>query len=147
MIFDPIHISGYSIAVKKLYDEGYVLTGNSTEFLDPIFSAGVTFATESGIIAGKLASRKLKGENVDWDKEYVSHILHGVETFRTYIEAWYDGSLHEIFFSKRVDKKIKDQICSVLAGYVWDKSNPFVARHKQSVKNLANFLSRNKETA
>ena len=37
--------------------------------------------------------------------------------------------------------KIKKQICSVLAGYVWDKSNPFVARHKQSVRNLANLFS------
>ena len=142
MIFDPIHISGYSISIKKLYDEGYVLTGNSTEFLDPVFSAGVTFATESGIAAGKLASRKLKGENVDWDNEYVSHILHGVETFRTYIEGWYDGTLHKIFFSEHVDKKVKEQICSVLAGYVWDMSNPFVARHKQSVRNLASLISK-----
>ena len=142
MIFDPIHIAGYSISIKKLYDEGYVLTGNSTEFLDPVFSAGVTFATESGIAAGKLASRKLKGENVDWDNEYVSHILHGVETFRTYIEGWYDGSLHKIFFSEHVDKKVKEQICSVLAGYVWDMSNPFVSRHKRSVRNLANLISK-----
>lgn len=145
MIFDPIHISGYSISIKKLYDEGYVLTGNSTEFLDPVFSTGVAFATESGIAAGKLASRQLKGENIDWDNEYVSHILDGVEIFRTYIEGWYDGSLHKIFFSEHVEKKVKEQICSVLAGYVWDISNPFVSRHKQSVKNLAKLLSDYKE--
>ena len=140
MLFEPIHISGYSIAVKQLYGEGFVLTGNSTEFLDPVFSAGVTFATESGIAAGKLASRQLLGEAVDWDKEYVEHIVNGVETFRTYIDAWYDGSLHDIFFSKQVDKNIKEKICSVLAGYAWDKSNPFVSRHKQAVKNLADFI-------
>jgi len=147
MRFEPVSISGYSIAVKQLYGEGFVLTGNSTEFLDPVFSAGVTFATESGVLAGKLASRKLKGESVNWDQEYVTPILEGVETFRTYIEGWYDGTLHKIFFSEQIDQSIKNKVCSVLAGYVWDKSNPFVARHKQSVENLANFLTKKKARA
>jgi flavin-dependent dehydrogenase len=141
MIFEPLMISAYSIAVKQLHGPGYVLTGNSTEFLDPIFSSGVTFATESGILAGKLVSKQLKGEEVDWDLEYSTTILNGINVFRTYIDAWYDGSLHKIFFSDNIDKKVKKQICSVLSGYVWDKSNPFVARHKKSVRNLANLFS------
>lgn len=140
MIFEPLMISAYSIAVKQLHGPGYVLTGNSTEFLDPIFSSGVTFATESGILAGKLASKQLKGKEVNWDLEYSTPILNGVEVFRTYVDAWYDGSLHKIFFSDDIEERIKKQICSVLAGYVWDKSNPFAARHKQSVSNLARHL-------
>ena len=140
MIFEPLMISAYSIAVKQLYGPGYVLAGNSTEFLDPIFSSGVTFATESGILAGKLASRHLKGEKIDWDLEYSVPILNGIEVFRTFIDAWYNGSLHKIFFADNIDEKIKKQICSVLAGYVWDKSNPFVVRHKQSVRNLSKYL-------
>jgi len=141
MIFEPLMISAYSISVKQLHGPGYVLTGNSTEFLDPIFSSGVTFATESGILAGKLASKQLKGEEVDWDLEYSEPILNGIEVFRTFIDAWYDGSLHKIFFSDIIDERIKKQICSVLAGYVWDKKNPFVTRHKKSVRNLANLFS------
>ena len=141
MIFEPLMISAYSIAVKQLHGPGYVLTGNSTEFLDPIFSSGVTFATESGILAGKLVSKQLTGEEIDWNLEYSTPILNGIDVFRTYIDAWYDGSLHKIFFSDNIDEKVKKQICSVLAGYVWDKSNPFAARHKQSVRNLANLFS------
>lgn len=140
MIFPSKYVSGYSIGVKQLYGRGYVLTGNSTEFLDPIFSAGVTFATESGILAGKLACKELKGEKVDWERDYVTPLSEGTDVFRTFINAWYDGSLHNIFFSKRIDSRIKKQICSVLAGYVWDKSNPFVIRHKTSIKNLSEFL-------
>ena len=98
MIFEPIIISAYSIGVKQLHGPGYVLTGNATEFLDPIFSSGITFATESGILAGKLASKQLKGEAVDWDLEYSEPILNGIEVLRTFIDAWYDGSLHKIFF-------------------------------------------------
>ena len=141
MIFEPLMISAYSIAVKQLHGPGYVLTGNSTEFLDPIFSSGVTLATESGLLAGKLVSKQLTGEEVDWDLEYSTPILNGIEVFRTFIDAWYDGSLHKIFFSDNIDEKVKTQICSVLAGYVWDKSNPFVARHKQSIRNLVNLFS------
>ena len=141
MVFEPRMISAYSVAVKQLHGPGYVLTGNSTEFLDPIFSAGVTFATESGILAGKLASKQLKGETIDWDLDYSSPILNGLEVFRTYIDAWYDGSLHKIFFADIIDERIKTQICSVLAGYVWDRKNPFVTRHKKSIRNLANLFS------
>ncbi|MBW3546071.1 MAG: tryptophan 7-halogenase, partial [Bacteroidetes bacterium] len=37
-LFEPRKITGYSSSVKQLYGKGYVLTGNSTEFLDPVFS-------------------------------------------------------------------------------------------------------------
>ena len=30
-------ILGYSVGVKRMFGEGYVLCGNSTEFLDPVF--------------------------------------------------------------------------------------------------------------
>jgi len=46
--FDPVFIESYSIAVKQLYGNGWALTGNASEFLDPVFSSGVTFAMESG---------------------------------------------------------------------------------------------------
>jgi flavin-dependent dehydrogenase len=144
MVFEPVMISGYSIAVKQLHGPGYVLTGNSTEFLDPIFSTGVTLAAESGVLAGKLVVRELKGEEVDWDLEYSSPISKGIEVFRTYIDAWYDGTLHQIFFSNSLESKIKRQICSVLSGYAWDQSNPFVSRHKKSVNNLAKYLEKQK---
>ena len=39
-----------------------------------------------------------------------------------------------------IDERIKTQICSVLAGYVWDRKNPFVTRHKKSIRNLAKIL-------
>ena len=138
--FDPIFIKSYSIAVKQLYGNGWALTGNASEFLDPVFSSGVTFAMESGWKAGILAARQLKGETVDWDKEYVAHILHGVETFRTYVNAWYDNTLQTVFFADTINSKIKAQICSVLAGYVWDKSNPFVRNHSKTIYTLASVI-------
>lgn len=145
IVFEPKLITGYSSAVKKLYGEKFVLTGNSTEFLDPVFSSGVTFATESAHIAARLICDHFDGKEVDWEKDYTQHLMQGVDTFRSYVYGWYNGSLQTIFFSDQVEKAIKQKICSVLAGYVWDLKNPFVRSHEKSITNLANFLSKQVE--
>ena len=58
--------------------------------------------------------------------------------------AWYDGTLSEIFFAKDVNPDFKNQICSVLAGYVWDLENPFVKKHDRALKSLAEVIRINK---
>src|SRR5690606_12625523 len=88
-LFEPKKIIAYSSAVKKLYGSGYALTGNSAEFLDPVFSSGVCFATESGATAARLISRQLTGEIVDWEKEFEQYIMYGVNVFRSYVKTWY----------------------------------------------------------
>jgi len=35
---------------------------------------------------------------------------------------------------------MKKQICSVLAGYVWDNTNPFVRKHAKAVKSLSRVI-------
>lgn len=147
MLFEPRTIEGYAISTTKFFDKGYITAGNATEFLDPVFSSGVTFAMESGNAAAKCVVKKLKGEAVDFQKEYVDYMMQGIDTFRTYVSTWYTGDLHEIFFAENPDPEIKKQICSVLAGYVWDLNNPFVKKHDRAVKSLANLLRTQKETA
>jgi len=143
-VFEPNEIYGFSIAVEKLWGNGFVLTGNSTEFLDPIFSSGVTLATESGLRAATLICRQLKCEKVDWKTEYEDHLKSGVDTFKTYVQAWYDGSLQDIFFASPANHQIKQQICSVLSGYVWDLNNPYVQKHKQRIQTLGDYVKMKK---
>jgi len=139
-VFEPRKLEAWSASTDKFYGHGFVLTGNATEFLDPVFSSGVMFATVSSHAASQLVVRKLKGEQVDWDNEYTHFIRRGVDTFRTYVMAWYDGTLEKIFYSKNPDPEIKRQICSVLAGYVWDQSNPYVRDHAGALKRLARMI-------
>lgn len=139
-LFEPHLIKNYSKAVKQLYGKGYALTGNSAEFLDPVFSSGVTFATESGLRAAKLITRQLNGEKVDWEKDYTGYIMKGVDVFRTYVSEWYSGNLQKIFFHRPENPVIKEQICAVLAGYVWDETNPFVKNHNRLVKTVAKII-------
>ena len=141
MIWDePKMLQSWSVTTDVFYGKGFVLTGNVTEFLDPIFSSGVTLATVSAQMAAGLVIRHLKGEQVDWKEEYMNPMMKGIDVFRTYVNAWYDGSLFNIFFAPEPDLEIRAQICSVLAGYVWDETNPFVARHAKNVRALSNFL-------
>ena len=136
-VFEPKVLQSWSSTTDKFYGEGFVLTGNVTEFLDPVFSSGVTLATVSSQMAGNLVIQKLNGRDVDWDNEYMQPMMQGVNTFRSYVMAWYEGTLDTIFFSEDQDESIKSQICSVLAGYVWDINNPYVKNHKNALQKLA----------
>ncbi|CAG4995011.1 Kynurenine 3-monooxygenase [Dyadobacter sp. CECT 9275] len=138
--FEPRHILGYSIGVKKMWGEGFVMSGNSTEFLDPIFSSGVTFATASGLLSAKMTHRHLQGENVDWKKDYEDVIQKGIDVFRSYVAGWYSGDFQTIVFAREIDSTFKNQICSVLAGYVWDQANPFVKKHDTILPTLAKVI-------
>jgi flavin-dependent dehydrogenase len=117
-----------------------VLTGNVTEFLDPVFSSGVTLATVSSQTAAHLVIKKLQGENVDWEKDYTEIMMQGVNTFRSYVMAWYEGTLDTIFFADNQVADIKSMICSVLAGYVWDTNNPYVKDHSTALIKLAKLI-------
>jgi flavin-dependent dehydrogenase len=139
-VFEPRKLEAWSATTDKFYGKGFVLAGNATEFLDPIFSSGVMFATVSSHLAAKLVVRKLKGEQIDWDKDYTDFMRQGVNTFRTFVMAWYDGTLEKIFFSKNPNPEIKRQICSVLAGYVWDQNNPYVKDHAGALKRLTKLI-------
>jgi flavin-dependent dehydrogenase len=139
-VFEPRVLESWSTTTNKFYGDGFVLTGNVTEFLDPIFSSGVTLATVSSQTAAHLVIKKLKGEAVDWEKDYMEPVIQGVNTFRTYVEAWYDGTLDTIFFADNPVQEIKNKICSVLAGYVWDMNNEFVKNAKPAVTKLAKTI-------
>jgi len=145
--FQPIEIKNYSKAVKQLYGKGFALTGNSAEFLDPVFSSGVTFATESALLSAKLITSELNGERVDWENEYSEYIKDGVAVFATYVKEWYTGNLQKIFFHRPENPEIKSQICAVLAGYVWDKTNPFVKNHHRLVKTVARVIDMESQRA
>lgn len=144
-LFEPRVLQGWSTTTEKFYGDGFVLTGNVTEFLDPVFSSGVTLATVSSALAANLTVRQLKGEKIDWQKEYMDRAMVGVDTFRTYVNAWYDGTLQKIFFADDQDATVKSQICSVLAGYVWDMENPYVKNHDTALQRLIRIINVNKK--
>jgi flavin-dependent dehydrogenase len=140
MNFDPVTIEGYSIGIKQLYGDGYCVVGNATEFLDPVFSSGVSLAMQSASRASSVIIRQLNGDSVDWQTEYSDFMSRGIDTFRTFVDAWYDEELHKIFFAPEINADLKRMICSTLAGYVWDLDNPFVKNHGRKLSQLVRII-------
>lgn len=143
-LFEPHKIENYSCSVTQLYGPGFTLTGNSSEFLDPVFSSGVCFATESGMLSAKLFLKEKNGEKVDWETEYSDYMRRGVNVFATYVKEWYTGNLQTLFFHKPENPDVKEKICAVLAGYVWNEENPFVKKHDRVIKSMAYMLENEK---
>jgi len=127
-------IVGYSANVDKLWGPGYALLGNAGEFLDPVFSSGVTIAFKSASLAAAALQRQFAGESVDWQADFGAPLRKGVDTFRAFVESWYAGGFQKIIFHKNQQPEIKRMIAAILAGYAWDLSNPFV---KETPRRLA----------
>ncbi|OSZ82358.1 pyridine nucleotide-disulfide oxidoreductase [Chitinophagaceae bacterium IBVUCB1] len=143
MLWEPRTLQSWSATTDTFFGKGFVLTGNVTEFLDPIFSSGVTLASVSAQLAANMVIRHFKGEELDWENDYMKKMMQGVDVFRTYVNSWYDGTLFNIFFAENRSPEIMSQICSVLAGYVWDDTNPFVKHHEKNVRTLGRYLANN----
>lgn len=129
-------IVGYSSNVKSLWGKGYALLGNAGEFLDPVFSSGVTIAFKSASLAVDCIAREFNGETVDWETDYARTLKDGVDCFRTYVEAWYEGRFQSVIFHPNASPEIRRMISSILAGYAWDRQNPFVAESRRRLRVL-----------
>jgi flavin-dependent dehydrogenase len=127
-------IVGYSANVERLWGEGYALLGNAGEFLDPVFSSGVTIAFKSASLAAAALERQFKGETVDWQADYGVPLRRGVDTFRAFVESWYKGGFQQIIFHENKQPDVRRMISSILAGYAWDQTNPLV---KETPRRLA----------
>ena len=137
LMFPPRTLNGYTHSVSQLYSDKYAILGNAGEFLDPIFSSGVTLAFKSANLAVKALIPTLHGEKVDWQAEYADELMHGVNVFRTYVHSWYEGTFQKFLYSDQKRDEYIRMVCSILAGYVWDRSNALVVQHERAVKLMA----------
>ncbi|MCH2276627.1 NAD(P)/FAD-dependent oxidoreductase [Thalassospira sp.] len=136
-IRDLNSIAGYSAQSEKLFGDGYVLLGNSAGFLDPVFSSGVTIAMHSAELAAKALIARHNGNAVDWNMDFAEPLSKGVDTFRAYVDAWYDGRLQTIIFNQPDDdSQLKRMVVSILAGYAWNMENPLVAKTERYLEML-----------
>jgi len=132
---------GYAASVRRLHGEGFALLGNAGEFLDPVFSSGVTIAMRSASLATEVLDRQLRGNKVDWQQDFAVPLQRGVDTFRSYVTGWYDGRFQKVIFHRDPPEEIKRMVCSILAGYAWDRNNPFVKHHKRRLDALAELCA------
>ena len=135
-------ITGYAANVTALWGRGYALLGNAGEFLDPVFSSGVTIAVTSASLAARCIDRAWRGEAVDWQQDYAVPLQAGVNTFRAFVQGWYDGSFQDVIFHAQHSPEIRRMIASILAGYAWDAKNPYVAEPQRRLQVLGELCRR-----
>lgn len=134
-------LQNYAVSVPQLHGQDYALLGNAGEFLDPVFSSGVTLGMRSGVLAAERVDQVLRGEAVDWDVAYEQPLRTGLRVFRAFVNAWYAGTLRHVFFKKQQSAEVRRMISSVLAGYVWDDQNPFVQKPERRLEALCDICA------
>ena len=120
-------LTGYAANVSSLHGPSFALLGNAGEFLDPVFSSGVTIAMRSASLAAPLVAEQLAGGKPDWQQRYDVELRRGVDAFRAFVDSWYAGGFQDVIFYEGQQPAVKRMICSILAGYAWDQGNPYVA--------------------
>lgn len=130
-------LRNYSADVKSLYGKHFALLGNASEFLDPVFSSGVTIAMHSSKLAAEILHRQFSGETVDWQKDYEDALKVGINAFKTYVNGWYSNAFQNIIYAQEINQDIRRMISSILAGYAWDEKNPFVVNSERRLAALA----------
>ena len=133
-------IQGYSANVKSLHGRHFALLGNAAEFLDPVFSSGVTIAMHSAKLAADLLVKQFNGEAADWQREFAEPLMVGVNTFRTYVNGWYDGRFQDVIYADNRNADRSRMLSSILAGYAWDTENPYVEKSERRLNALAELV-------
>jgi len=142
-VFDTAtqRIAGYASNVSTLHGPRFALLGNAGEFLDPIFSSGVTIALKSASLAADCLKREFSGSTVDWQTEYSDPLRSGVNVFKEFVTAWYDGRLQDIIASDKKTPELLGFVCAILAGYAWDEGNPYNQKTRRRLAGLAKICN------
>jgi flavin-dependent dehydrogenase len=135
-VLKTVKLQAWSSAVERLHGPRWALTGNAAEFLDPVFSSGVTLALESAARAAALAHRELAGEPVDWDTDYDAMVLKAVGVFKVFVRSWYAGDLQRVLLRVNKTDAIKRSMTAILGGYVLDSNNPFVREPERALSAI-----------
>jgi len=118
----------YSYRSAARYGPGWLKVGDAGGFLDPIFSSGVHLALSSAQMAAPAIIEYLKSADTAQFKTFGREMDWAENVFENFIDRFYNRDLAwHLFFASYKRPHIKAAITSLLAGHVWDRSNPVVA--------------------
>jgi flavin-dependent dehydrogenase len=118
----------YGRSNRRLFADGVVLAGDAAGFLDPVFSSGVCVALCTGEALAEALDRSIadpasEGAALD---TYERCVRRAFASMGPFVETWYDGALKRVMFQAEKPPKIRAAITSILAGELWNESNPIV---------------------
>lgn len=116
-------VSSIAYLTDRLHGDGFVLVGDAAVFIDPIFSAGVTLATRSGIYAAETILEAF-AENDDFTaarlSRYESRIREPMDRIFNMIYNWYrileEKDANNIILRARRSPMLRERFIVLLSG-------------------------------
>jgi flavin-dependent dehydrogenase len=109
--------------------ERWLMIGDASGFIDPIFSTGVFFAHKSAFLAREAIAAPLRAGNLPTAAacaHYEKTLRIGVDRVHTMVRGYYAGRFLAQILQSRTRQGTMRALTSVLAGDVYDDDNLLV---------------------
>ena len=130
-------VTDYSYRVRERTGPRFALIGDAAGFLDPIFSSGVHMGLMSAQAVAPAVLQALDGDGSGL-AGYSHFYARGYRVFETFVDRFYNrGLLRNVFFTMPRQPDMRQALIRLLAGYVWDETNPLVQMAVRATDPLA----------
>lgn len=109
----------FSYRMHNIAGENYVMAGDASGFLDPIFSTGVLLAMKSGERAADAVAEKLERNSMAALRGYEHDSQIAIDRYFRFIERFYDRAFLEVFLAPDPPRSFFLPIVRVLGGKVF----------------------------
>jgi flavin-dependent dehydrogenase len=133
----------YGRSNGRLYADGLVLAGDAAGFLDPVFSSGVCVALSTSEALADALDLALADPAAEPSAlaAYEKHVRRAFASMGPFVETWYEGALKRVMFHEPKPPRIRASITSILAGELWNESNPIVRDGVRWVRTLDRMIT------
>jgi flavin-dependent dehydrogenase len=109
----------FSYRMSNIAGENYVMAGDASGFLDPIFSTGVLLAMQSGERAADAVAEKLERGSMAALRRYERDSQTSIDRYFRFIERFYSREFLEVFLAPDPPRGFFLPIVRVLGGNVF----------------------------
>jgi flavin-dependent dehydrogenase len=133
----------YGRSNGRLFADGLVLAGDAAGFLDPVFSSGVCVAlcTSEGLAEALDRSLADPASETAALAAYEKRVRRAFASMGPFVETWYEGALKRVMFHEPKPPRIRASITSILAGELWNETNPIVRDGARWVRTLDRMIA------
>jgi flavin-dependent dehydrogenase len=116
-------VKDFSYATRRLAGNGWVVVGDASGFLDPIYSSGVFLALKGGEFVADSINDALANDDVAAARlgQHTAEYTAGVEAMRQLVYAYYSPEFNFAAFLQEFPE-CKDELVNLLIGNVYRKS-------------------------
>ncbi len=121
-------VANYSQFSEQLFGKNWILVGDASTFIDPIFSSGVHLGISAARKASELILQALTPGHQDGllplGQSYVDHMALGIKRFRGIISMFYQREFVAQMRKTLNRPHLYQAFTGVVAGDVWNEENP-----------------------